>query len=889
MERFWGKTKSITDGQCFAYKPVIHHLLDVAAVALRLQQLNFVRTSRDAWLAGVSPEALARINAFLAGLHDLGKFSRTFQLKVPELWPVEALGPCPGHALADRGHWRNSAIMLCSRELQGDLCELLPNLGSNARPVLWAAVAGHHGRPPLSDEYDSRPWTAARDKQIGPVALQFGLQAMRVLRGLVSPEPVEIISSLEQAKAWSWRLAGLTNVADWVGSDLHHFKFLDPQTLLREYWSWALQQADAAIRAKGLAPSAGRPGAGLKAIAPNLVRPRPMQQAADTVPLDDGPLLFIIEDTTGSGKTEAALSLAGRMIEAGKAEGLYFALPTMATANAMYGRLAPIYRRLFSGDANPSLVLAHGRAELLPDFAATIQSSARGGNEEDDAAAWCAEWIADSRRKAFFADVGAGTIDQAFLAVLQKKFLTLRQYGLAGRILLVDEAHAFDAYMLKEMEALLTMHAALGGSAIVLSATLPEAKRHDMAHAFLRGLGIPDGPETRETSYPLLTSVSKGGIVETPVPFDIQLQREIAVKRLPDTAIAHEQALVAARQGAAVLVIRNAVDEAIASHAALKEAHADTQLFHARFAMSDRQAIEADALDRFGRDAQPDRRSGRILVATQVVEQSLDLDFDLIISDLAPVDLIIQRAGRLWRHMDRRPAEARAMPGPRILVISPHPDEATNDRWLEPALGKGAAVYRHPGVMYRTAAALFANNRIRTPQDLRPLIARVYGEDGVPQCLERGQWEAEGKETGQGNLAQSNLVRFGQGYHEVGDLSPDQEIGTRLGENMVTLRLARREGDRLVPWAPVLDNSQPEVECARGWSMSEVTVRRKWLGNAETPAEFAQAIGRLHATWPEWERAAYPVAIVADNGRVMLDGEHDFIYSTARGLQKQRG
>jgi CRISPR-associated endonuclease/helicase Cas3 len=890
VEEFWGKTNPGPNSLGFPYKPVIHHILDVAAVALRLQQLNSARTRREALLAGVSPEALVLISAFLAGLHDLGKFSRAFQWKVREYWPVEALGPCPGEAIFDRGHWRNSMIMLCSGEMQGDLGTLFPNLEGDALAVLWAAVAGHHGRPPGNDEIDSPPWAAARDKQIGPVSLQFGLQALRALRDLVSPEPIEALCELEQAKAWSWRLAGLTNVADWVGSDSRYFKFLDPQMPLPEYWNWALEVADDAIRAKGLASSAGRAGIGLKMIAPGIARPRPMQQAADAAPLGDGPLLFIVEDTTGSGKTEAALSLAGRMIEAGKAEGLYFALPTMATANAMYGRLAPIYRRLFVEGATPSLVLAHGRADLSQDFTASVENRPRDGNEEDDAAAWCAEWIADSRRKAFFADIGAGTVDQAFLSVLQKKFLTLRQYGLAGRILLIDEAHAFDAYMFKEMETLLTMHAMLGGSAIVLSATLPQVKRCDIAHAFRLGLGIRDRRELDEASYPLLTSISREGVVEAPVSFDDELQREVAVEFLPDAAPAHELALQAARQGAAVLVIRNAVDEAIASYTALKDAHADTQLFHARFAMCDRQGIETDALERFGRDAEPENRAGRILVATQVVEQSLDLDFDLVISDLAPVDLIIQRAGRLWRHMDRRPEETRAVPGPRILVISPYPDEATSDKWLEPALGKGAAVYSDPAILYRTAMTLFESGKIRTPQDLRPMIERVYGgKDEVPQCLQRGELEAEGRSGGQKNLAQSNVVRPEWGYHQVGDLSPDQEIGTRLGEDTVTLRLARRKGGRLVPWATPLDRAQPGVDDTWGWAMSEVTVREKWLGAPTSPAVLASAIGHLHATWPEWERAAYPVAVVEDDGRVLLCGEHGFTYSTKRGFQKRPG
>lgn len=885
---FWGKTPH-GEATGSTAKPVLHHLIDVAAAALRLQESSPSRLAREAAVIGVPAGRLLATSAWLAGLHDLGKFSVSFQAKVEALWPAAILGAYPGPQ-SDRGHWRNTAIILRAKVPEQALRALFPEL-EDGLEVIAASIAGHHGRPPTHDEYFFNRNRFAFEREVTEPCLEAAVEAMRVLRDLVQPASLPEITEAEQAQVISWRLAGLTTVADWVGSDSEFFTFADPKMLPGDYWHYALSQADKAITAKGLLPSAVRGGIGLATLVPG-IDPRPMQAVANAVRLPEGPVLFIIEDTTGSGKTEAALAIAARLMAAGKAEGLYFALPTMATANAMYGRLGDIRPRLFADGARPSLVLAHGRASLSRDLLKSIANARNGTrDEDDDNAAWCAEWIADNRRKAFFADIGAGTIDQAFLAVLKKKHLTLRQFGLAGRVLIVDEAHAFDAYMGKELERLLTVHAALGGSAIVLSATLPADMRRAIVDGFREGLGDSGEVTIHSDAYPLLTSVGRHGVCEQPIEFCDPLRRTVAVERLADAEAAHSAALAAAREGAAVLVIRNAVDEAIASFKTLRALHDETGLFHARFAMCDRQRIEQDALRRFGRDAGSGDRAGRILVATQVVEQSLDLDFDLVVSDLAPIDLLIQRAGRLWRHMDCRPEEGRAISGPRLAVIAPDPSDATHVNWLKPALGRGAFVYKNPGVMWRTATTLFAAGAIRTPCDLRPFIERVYGHDDVPECLEVEQNEAMGGVYADRQLANTNLIDFPAGYPAMDEISADQEIGTRLGEKTVTLRLARREGERLIPWARnSIDELQSSVEDRVGetqlWALSEVSVRRKWLGDARPPPTLDGPLRAARASWPDWDQTM--IAVVEEDGPIAFDAaDSEFSYSTETGLTKQ--
>ena len=890
---FWGKTAR--DTPCprggttsIAFKPVLHHLLDVAATALCLQLANPSRLAREAALLGVEPKAHAHLTAFLAGLHDLGKFNRDFQAKRPDLWPTGVLGPLASSAPLP--HWRATAILLRAAPVAPAFELLFPSLDADGLTSVIAAVAGHHGRPPDSEELTCRANIAASHPALLTECVEAAVTAFASLKQQIMPQPVQGLSDVELVALWSWRLSGLITLADWVGSDDAYFVFDAIDIPLERYWPAALSRAEQALRDKGLTPQAIFPTPDMTRLAPAVTMPRPMQRLAEAVALKEGPQLFILEDTTGSGKTEAALVLASRLMAAGKGEGLYIALPTMATANAMYGRLAgqkggeEPYRRLFADGTEPSLVLAHGKATLMKELVAATADKAEG---EESVAAFCTAWIADNRRKAFFADVGAGTIDQAFLGILPKKHLTLRQYALAGRILLVDEAHSFDAYMGEELTALIRQHTAHGGSTIILSATLAHRQKQDIAKAFGEGLRLRDpdvlGEAMQSHAYPLLTAIAADGAIEVECAFAHDLRRRVAAERAETRTAALEDARRAAAQGAAVLIVCNAVDEAIGVHVELADAMEPDKLhlFHARFAQGDRQAIEQDVLARFGRDAPMDRRAGHMLVATQVVEQSLDLDFDLVISDLAPVDLIIQRAGRLWRHMDRRPRHRRPIDGPRLIIVAPDPAEAKTVNWLEPALGKAAFVYQHAGVMWRSARVLFEAGEIVTPESFRPMIETVYAGDGVPVVLQAAQQRGEGQGFGARSLARRNVIDTVAGYGGLPtSLSADEQIGTRLGEKTITLRLARMEEGGIVPWV-----RQQGLATDIAWALSEISVREKWLGKVASPAADLLLHEAAKAAWPEWEQPIM-IAVVADDGVVRLEGAASFTYSPTHGLKR---
>lgn len=346
------------------------------------------------------------------------------------------------------------------------------------------------------------------------------------------------------------------------------------------------------------------------------------------------------------------------------------------------------------------------------------------------------------------------------------------------------------------------------------------------------------------------------------------LERRVRVERVADAATAITAITTAAASGAAVAWIRNAVDDAIEARAALAAAGVEAMLFHARFAMGDRQDIEAEVLDRFGRWSSPEQRRGRVLVAMQVIEQSLDLDFDLVVTDLAPADLVIQRAGRLWRH-DRG---ARPVAGPRLLLLSPKPVDNPPADWLGPELRRTGFVYADHALLWRSARALLGAGVIETPAGVRALVEHAYDRDAegaVPPGLVRAAIRAEGEDLAAAAVAYQNVLRIEEPYERrAGSWEPDVRTPTRLGDAQITFRLAQMDNGVVVPW-------YPHEETWRAWALSEVSVRATRLSGApEHPA-----VDAIKGEWPTWDREI-PVLLLR------LDGEGGWQASALDGRSK---
>ena len=852
---FWGKAGGVRPEEP-AVHPVAYHGLDVAASAEALLAVNPRMLARIADLLQTTRENARRTVVGLIALHDIGKFASAFQCMVPDAWPHEALGAFPRH-VQSRHHTIVALDLFGRLDFARLFSPAFDSAGWDASLyTLWASIACHHGRP----------MEGATDTDCVPIKgmSSAGIRSARDCAEEVARlfGPYDRLGDVRGRgiEKLSWLVAGLTNLADWIGSNRAGFPYCDAHHSLDGYLPIARKRADAALATAGLLPALSAQAPQIASLFPAISTPSELQVWAQSVDLPPGPLLAVIEDVTGSGKTEAALLFAARLMAADRAGGAFFALPTMATANAMFERLGNSYRKLFEATQSPSLVLAHGRRSLHPGFTDSILPEVVSTDERnaetqgDSSLAVCAAWIADDRRKAFLAHIGVGTIDQALLGVLPSKHQALRLWGLADRVLIVDEAHAYDAYMGRELERLLEFHAAIGGSAIVLSATLPGQQRAGLAKWFARGLAVT-APSTAATAYPLATIVSAQGACPTPVATRADRARLLPVRTMPPGNEALAYVADMARRGAAVAWIRNSVDDAIEAAHELCALQLQPVLLHARFAMGDRLAIERRVHDTLGKSGTIEGRRGLVLVGTQILEQSLDYDVDAMVTDLAPIDLIIQRAGRLWRH-EERTKQGRPVETPELVVIAPDWQDVTDRDWYRQVSPRAAAVYKHHGVVWRTARALAEARAIETPGSIRALIESVYAygdqeNDDVPAPLRKASNDAVGCYSAQVSIANSNLLDVHQGYEGNNVLwTSDTITPTRLGDPVTVFRLGRVEGRSVVPWC-LADDS----DLRRSWALSEVSLsRRKAVGVPEHDAATEAMIEKAKASWPEWER-----------------------------------
>ncbi len=882
---FWGKARSTDADGGPGWHPLAFHSLDAAAVGEALLNEHRGLTDRLCGLLGLPEPKTVALLRFLICLHDIGKFARRFQAKVPERFP--ACFDIDASKISNRFDHGLGGLRLFSKH--PDIFGVSDRRQARRWLPVVSAVAGHHGSPP------------AFNAGGGETRIEFGGAGLEAARAFAEwtrvlldpPDPMPQMDD-DRARRISWLLAGLAVLSDWIGSNEDWFPFRSPNDFpsLDSYWACARRQAKAAVLEAGIVPAAVTRCLGYDALVGSSVAPSPMQEWAHNISLPDGPALFIVEDETGSGKTEAALMLAHRLMAWGRADGLYMALPTMATANAMFDRLGKAVRHLFAADAEPSLALAHGARGLHRGFRAArdnwrrSEASYGDGGEADIAASTaCAEWIADDRRRTFLADAGAGTVDQALLAVLPTRHQSLRLLGLAHRVPIIDEVHAYDAYMLRGIEVLLTFQAALGGSAILLSATLPAGHRQNLVDAFAKGLG-EEPVDIAEQAYPLATVRARGAQTETPVPGRPGHGRKLPLRflRSPDEALAEVEHAV--HSGRTALYIRNTVDDAREAHAALAARGISAELFHARFAMADRLAIERRTVETFGKESKAGERAGKVLVATQVVEQSLDLDFDVLASDLAPIDLLIQRAGRLWRHGWRKRAGE-----PELLVVAPPASDDPPENWFETFLPRAAYVYRDHARLWLTVRTLEQTGAIESPGKLRALVEAVYGpeaEDSIPLGLCGSLLAFEGRKSAARSMGHLNTLSVSSGYvRDAGAWDSDMRTPTRLIEDPhLTLRLARVQDGRVEPYALAHAPREPW----RAWRLSEVDIPQRHVTSEAIPSRFEQAAHEARAGWGRYDDDKILVVLEeASDGRLVgaamgPNGERRVSYSVSDGL-----
>lgn len=785
------------------YHPLACHMADVAAVALALWDECIPTVAKRELAAGLGlPEDEARQwLAFFAGLHDLGKATRPWQKKYDQAHSIRLAGTGLDAATnaADPGHGIVTAAqlpgLLMKRGVEGRLATRIGTVLGGHHGVFPGLSRGQGEGRDIGEPPTLRPqWDNARRGLFDELA--------NVLR--LGPAPT---GSLPNAAVML--LGGFVSIADWIGSmDKPGFFEYKPKGAidLETYFAHAQEvAADALVKLRWTA----YPGSERRTFNQAFGKdPRPLQRVVDTLRIPKAtPRLIILEAPMGEGKTEAALHLLEGWSADAVARGFYVALPTQATANQMHGRVERFLREGFasqlSSGEDVNLVLAHGGAWLRDDL-----EHLPVGIYDDDSprtgSVGAGEWFL-SRKRALLAPYGVGTIDQALMAVLQVKHVFVRLYGLAGKAVVIDEVHAYDTYMTGLLERLLEWLGALGSPVVLLSATLPTSRRRLLAQAYARGCGLPDAASTFDSAvYPRVTWLDSGVVRAESFPAAGRSRRTLKLNRIEDSPAAVRELLLAElKDGGCAVVICNTVGRAQETFKALQGPFA-LGLFHARFLAKDRQRIEGECLRMFG---PPDRedvaRPGRyVLVATQVVEQSLDVDFDVMVTDLAPVDLLLQRSGRLQRH------EKTPRPGgqvPTLHIRWPNEPEGL------PEFDEASTYVYDEHILLRTWHALRSRDGITVPEDIQGLVDLVYqegeampeGPSGALADRWRATWEAiEEKKRKESAEARNRLVRTPTGPSAIPsdlqkwvkdedspELHPALQALTRLTEPTVSIVL----------------------------------------------------------------------------------------------------
>ena len=697
MTHFWAKTTA--DGMPGI--SVFDHMVNVGCVARCIGES--------------SPEILERFHlqssvvGALAALHDLGKISPGFQrkcgawLEENELVKIDRNSCWDTKMETDHGKVSHAAI-------QAFLAESC--IDRKTAKYVSTVLGAHHGRlnqpndrgyrPPkaISDTYSNIDWDAERMANARMVLDRF----------LEDSIPF----SLSDDSPSLWWLAGVTSVADWIGSDKRFFQLNRTEKAINK-----LDAAAHALDAVGFRRAQLVRRLSFHDLFHDPQEPEqiwvPNEMQEKTLAKVCGPGVYVIEAPMGMGKTEAALWSAYHLLASEKATGIYFALPSQATSNRIHLRMNDFLRRI--APETPASRLIHGNSWLMEnDCGIHPAATDKQGTAFDDART-ARDWFASAKR-ALIAPFGVGTVDQALLGVVAAKHFFVRHFALAGKVVILDEVHSYDLYTGTLIDKLITTLEGLGCTVIVLSATL-SGKRRGQIVSYLE-----DVEGDAEFPYPLISGRNEGQTFK-PVAAASPKSRTVKIDFITREN-AEEEAITVARNGGAVVWICNTIDAAQKQYRNYAESirkEFPVGLLHSRFPFWLREELEAEWMERLDKDGKA--RCGCILVSTQIVEQSVDLDADLLITELAPTDMLLQRLGRLWRHeREQRPVDVA-----RICIIK---EEKSLEEFkiMEPeeivdTLGGKAHVY-DPFVLMRTLQLWEKYPVIVIPVQIRELIESTY-------------------------------------------------------------------------------------------------------------------------------------------------------------------
>lgn len=731
IEKYMQMWAKFSKGNEDEWHPLVWHMLDTAAVVQRLWQDCLCNSYKDALAERfhLSIDEMGNLLSFWVALHDIGKASPEFQQKNSNREKVlRELGfTFPRSKFVVEGFHGTGTTLILKRLLSN-----IPDIPRKFRINLAITLGGHHGEFPQNGDLNQNSmqthhvgdddWQIVQNKIFSLIK-----EFLEVPDITCYPEENAILNPI------CVLLAGLTTAADWIASDEHYFPYASATIPIDQYFELAKRETKIALETLGWYgwKSNGRPVSFMD-IFPQFAPNQIQQTVIDLIPDFQSPFLAIIEAPTGSGKTEAAFFIADTITQRDEKAGIYIAMPTQATSNQMYSRTAEFLARRYPRDTI-NLHLVHGAALLGAHHNNYHPDGIWGDDIQTNPNIQSRSWFLP-RKKTLLAPFGVGTVDQTFISVLKSRHFFLRLFGLSHKVLIFDEVHAYDVYMTEIFKTLLHWLRAVGTSVIILSATLPSETREELLSAY----GVEELP-IEKVDFPRISIATEkqARIVHAGEFKSRQILLEWVDQNI-ETIV--EKMKVYLSQGGCAAVICNRVKRAQEIYDAVCQSFdgesADIFLFHSRYPYLWRKEIEDQIIRKFGKNSES-RPCKAIVIATQVIEQSLDLDFDLMVTDLAPIDLLIQRIGRLHRHEGASPAPRRSklLSKPTCLITAPEKDVSAT----LPDFGLDKYVYE-PFLLLKTLLWLKERDSIRLPLETDLLIEQVYSTK-KPEGLPDGLWE----------------------------------------------------------------------------------------------------------------------------------------------------
>jgi CRISPR-associated endonuclease/helicase Cas3 len=683
----WAKTDPVSGKPCLNVRD---HCYVVGYVAQNLYE------ALPAGLKKLLPEGTVS----LVASHDVGKITPGFLLKCPSWEHFCAASSSINRNNLETNHAAVSASHLTHHASHG--------IVKKARYWL-ASTAGHHGSYPCGFEVAKAPTFEGVETLIHPVFQQLREELIASLVETFGPLPTESAKDAEHRVHF---LTGFTIFSDWIGSNSDWFPYEKP--VEAEAIRGKMHEIVTLLsRNSTIRNSLEFADLFSEKESNNRFKPRSIQTALIDAVATPG--LYIVEAPMGMGKTEAALAAAYRRWTEGDERGLYFALPTQLTSERIHDRINQFLENIIEGISVQTLI--HGNAWLKENQNRQIgNGDADERNDTDEALRWFT-----STKKQLLAPFGTGTIDQALLAVLPARFAALRYFALAGKVVIIDEVHAYDPYMSALIDRLIQYLLPTGATVIILSATLTAARRAEIVKA--AGAEEPPAPD----SYPLITKITAGSSTATHIstPYELKAKQVNLTHHIltESNSIIYWQS-IADEHGANVVIIRNTVALAQETYRLLKSMLRDgfpsehIGLVHSRFPAWQRLRNETHWVQSLGKDDE-DRPRGSLLVSTQIVEQSVDIDADLLITDLAPTELILQRIGRLQRH--ERAARPAGFDTPHCHILHPEVNWNHDEKSILNALAPHHFIYPASS-LWQAMETLKRRETINLPQDIRPLV-----------------------------------------------------------------------------------------------------------------------------------------------------------------------